>query len=110
MNDFRFVLKPLTFNISAHSNDPIKALEEILKCGTEKEELLLSYLAREIEDHPSLTESVFEIPEGLGSFCHLPVTGPINKNLRAPIFYPIPVGPGSRSGWNLGDQCDLFNL
>lgn len=110
MNDFRFVLKPLTFDISARSSDPVKALEEILKCGTGKEELLLSYLAREIEDHPSLTESVFHIPEGFGSFCHLPVTGPINTNLRAPIFYPIPVGPGSRSGRTLGDQCDLSGL
>ena len=96
MNHFRFVLKPLTFDISANSSDPIEALREVLKCDTNEEELLLSYLAREINDHPTLDGSVSIIDGSLGSFCHIPVE---SETLRAPVFYPAPIGP-SLSDWH----------
>lgn len=95
MNTFRFVLLPLTFDIEANASSPMEALEEVLKCNTSEEELLLSYLAREIEDHPKLNYSVTEINADNGSFCYVAKMDLMKKhNLRAPIYIPMSVGPG----------------
>ena len=93
MNTYRFVLKPLTFDIEANASDPYEALQEVLKYETDQEELLLSYLAREIEDQPTLDGSVFQLENDLGSFCHVPMYRE-GQNLRAPVFFPVPIGPG----------------
>ena len=93
MNTFRFVLQPLTFDIEANASDPMEALEEVLKCNTSEEELLLSFLAREIQDHPKLNCSVTEINADNGSFYY--VSGmdlAKDHNFLAPIYVPISVG------------------
>ena len=92
MNSFRFVLQPLTFDIEANASDPMEALEEVLKCNTSEEELLLSFLAREIDDHPKLNRSLTLINADNGSFCYVADTDLAkdhNLNLPAPIYVPI---------------------
>jgi hypothetical protein len=93
MKTFTFVMKPLTFTIEANASNALEALQEVLKCDTDDEELLLSYLAREIQDHPTLNGSIVHLEEDLGSFCHVPMHRE-DCDLRAPVFFPVPVGPG----------------
>lgn len=93
MNTFRFVLQPLTFDIEANASDPMEALEEVLKCNTSEEELLLSFLAREIQDHPKLNCSVTEIHADNDSFYYVSGTDFVkDHNFPAPIYVPISVG------------------
>ena len=90
MNSFRFVLQPLTFDIEANASDPMEALEEVLKCNTSEEELLLSFLAREIDDHPKLNRSLTLINADNGSFCYVADTDwAKDHHLRAPVYVPI---------------------
>lgn len=93
MNSFRFVLQPLTFDIEANASDPMEALEEVLKCNTSEEELLLSFLAREIDDHPKLNRSLTLINAdngSFGSFCYVAeMDWAKDHHLRAPIYFPV---------------------
>jgi len=81
-----YLLQPLAFAIESDCADPMKALEQELKCGTPNEEMLLSYLNREIDDRPTLDGSITTCSSESGAFCYIPMqTDP----QRAPIYYPI---------------------
>lgn len=54
----RFCLDPLEFCIESDEANPSAALEKELKCGTSEEIYLLHYLHKNIEDYPTLNDSV----------------------------------------------------
>ena len=58
MTIYRFDLAPLEFIIESDCDTPEKALEEALQCGTSNEIGLLKYLHSNIEDYPTLNDSV----------------------------------------------------
>ena len=58
MTLYTYVIAPLQFVIESDSDNPQKALEEALQCGTLNEVGLLKYLHSNIEDYPTLNYSV----------------------------------------------------
>ena len=55
---YTYVLCPLQFIIESDCDNPEAALDEALKCGTSNEIGLLNFLHRNIEDYPTLSDSV----------------------------------------------------
>lgn len=58
MKTFTFVLDPLEFHIESECETPLEALKQALQCGTPNETFLLEYLSKNIDDHPSINDSV----------------------------------------------------
>jgi hypothetical protein len=58
MTIYTYTLDPLQFCIESDCDTPEKALEEALQCGTPNEIGLLKYLHSNIEDYPTLNDSI----------------------------------------------------
>ena len=58
MTLYSYVLCPLQFIIESDCDDSVEALEEALQCGTPNQIGLLSFLHSNIEDYPTLSDSV----------------------------------------------------
>ena len=58
MKTFEFILDPLMFTIESDCDTPLEALAKELGCSTEKPMGILAYLHQNIEDYPTLNESI----------------------------------------------------
>ena len=58
MTLYSYVLCPLQFIIESDFDNPEDALEEALQCGTPHQVGLLDFLHSNIEDYPTLSDSV----------------------------------------------------